>query len=148
MTWAAAVSAISLAVIALTLLIGGMLALRWMHELRQLLRTLERRTDVLDREARPALQAARVLFEDASRTVTVVRAEVEEVTGSARELRQRVTRAVRSADERLRDLEALLDVVQYEVEETALDIAAALRTTRRSASLLGAVKRAFGGRGR
>ena len=44
--------------------------------------------------------------------------------------------------------DALIDVLQYEVEETALDIAAAMRTTRRGTTVLRAMKRAFLGRGR
>ncbi len=148
MTWAVAVSAIGTAVIAVVLLVCGVVWLRWLSELRQLAVSVERLVDVLDRDARPALQAARTLAEDANRMVTAVKTEVDGFAGTARDLRKRVSRAARSADDRLRDLEALLDVVQYEVEETALDVAAALRTTRRGASILGAMKRAFAGRGR
>lgn len=148
MNWAVAVSAISTAAIAVVLLVCGIAWLRWLSELQRLAGSVERLVDVLDRDARPALQSARSLAEDAGKMVAAVRSEVDGFAGAASDVRQRVTRAARAADERIRDLEALLDVVQYEVEETALDVAAALRTTRRGASVLGAMKRAFVGRGR
>lgn len=148
MNWAVAVSAISTAVIALVLLVCGVAWLRWLAELQRLADSAERLLDILDRDARPALQSARAVVEDAGKMVASVRREVDGITDTAQDVRERVSRVARSADERLRDMEALLDVVQYEVEETALDVAAALRTTRRGASVLGAMKRAFVGRGR
>ena len=62
---------------------------------------------------------------------------------TSRDLRARLQRAADAAEGRLGDLEALLDVLYEEVEETALDVASALRTTRRGASVLSAMKRAF-----
>jgi len=44
---------------------------------------------------------------------------------------------------RLQDLDALAEVVQEEVQETALSAASLLRTVRRSGMVLGAARRAM-----
>jgi hypothetical protein len=67
---------------------------------------------------------------------------------SSKDLRARIRRATNAAEVRLSDLETLLDIVYEEVEDTALDVAAALRTTRRGAGVFAAMKRAFLRRGR
>jgi hypothetical protein len=56
--------------------------------------------------------------------------------------------AVDRIEDRLVDLDTLVDVVQEEVEETVLDVSAALRTTRRGSALAGTVKRLLFGKSR
>ncbi|NIR01794.1 MAG: hypothetical protein GTN78_16625 [Gemmatimonadales bacterium] len=148
MGWAEVVTAISTAVIAGVVLAFAVAGLMLMREVRALMGTMERLVDVLDRDARPALQSARTMAEDAGKVVAAVRAEVDGLAETSEDVRGRLNRLVRRAEERLQDLDALVDVVQYEVEETALDVAAALRTTRRGTSIARAMKRAFLGRGR
>ena len=109
---------------------------------------VERLLDVVDREARPALQSARTIMEDGQRLVASFRQEAEGVVGTAHDARERLERLVVKVEERLQDLDALIDVFQYELEETALDVAAALRTTRRGATVFRAMKRAFLRKGR
>jgi hypothetical protein len=104
---------------------------------------LGRVAGMLDREGRPMLQAARTAAEDAGKIISQLRGEVDQIVATSREVRGRVSSAAGSLDERARDLEAVLDVLQDEVEETALDVAAAMRATRRGTSVLRAVKRAF-----
>ncbi len=118
------------------------------REVRVLMRTLERTVDHLDRDARPALDSARKLVDDASHLVSAVRSETDGILHSSKDVRKRMERLVDRTEERLHDLDALIDVVQTEVEETALDVAAALRTTRRGASVFRSMKRAFLKRGR
>lgn len=146
MAWEA-VTAISVAVVAILLMALTVRVFAWTRERRRLWDALERLVDVLDREGRPTLLAARGVVDDAGKTVQTIRAEVEQLAGTSRELRTRVTGAADGLEERVRDLEAVLDILQEEVEETVLDVAAALRTTRRGASIAKALKRVFlGGR--
>lgn len=140
MDWAA-VSAISVVVIAVLAVALSVNAIVLMRDVRRLL-------DALDRDGRPALLAARSVLEDTGKTVTTVRAEVEQIVGASRELRTRVGAAAGALDERVRDLEVVLDVVQDEIEDTLLDVASVLRSTRRGASVARALKRVFLGRGR
>ncbi|MGD2136280.1 MAG: hypothetical protein PVF27_08970 [Gemmatimonadales bacterium] len=148
MSWAEAVTAISTAVIAVMVVLLGISWLLWLKEMQELQRTVERLVDVLDREARPALQSARQIMQDAEQVVGSFRSEAHGVVDTAHDARQRLERLVVKVEERLSDLDALIDVFQYEIEETALDVAAALRTTRRGASVVRAMKRAFLRRGR
>lgn len=143
MPWAEALSAISLGIIAIVLVVCGIAWLRWLHELHDFMRSVERLVSLLDHDARPALQSMRSVAEDVGHVVRTVRSEVDGYAEHAGELRGRVLKLVNQVEDRLRDLESVIDIVQSEVEEAALDFAAALRTTRRSASILRAVKRAF-----
>jgi hypothetical protein len=148
MGWPDIVSAIASAIIAVVLVAAGLAAVGLARELRGVRALLERLVGSFDSEGRPALQSARQLIDDASKVVAAVRAEADGVVATSRDVRERTEALVRRAEARLRDLDALVDVVQYELEETALDVAAALRTTRRGASVFRAMKRAFLGRGR
>ncbi len=132
MQWEA-LTAISVAILALMSLVLVAATAIWLRRLGR----------VLDRNGEPLLQAARSVAEDAGKIVSQLRGEVEQVVATSRELRERVGDAAGSLNERAQDLEAVLDILQDEVEETALDVAAALRATRRGTSVMRAVKRVF-----
>ena len=88
-------------------------------------------------------------LDDVRQFVGTIRAEVDGLAGTSRDLRARVVKAADAAEARLAELDALVDVVQQEVESAALDIAATLRTVRRGASLLDLGRRVVsGGAGR
>ena len=144
MGWAEVVTAISTAIIAAGVVIAGIT----MNEFRSLARAVQRVAELLERDARPTLDSARRLVDDAQHVVSSVRREAEDIVDSSQDVRERMQRLLKRTEERLQDLDALIDVVQYEVEETALDVAAALRTTRRGATVFRAMKKAFLGRGR
>jgi len=145
MGWAETVTAISTAIIALAVIATGVAV---MFTLKQF-RSLQAGTiELLERDARPTLDSARRLIDDAQHVVGSVRTEADGIVHSSKDVRKRVEALMERTEERLKDLDALIDVVQYEVEETALDVAAALRTTRRGASVFRTMKRAFVGRGR
>jgi hypothetical protein len=71
----------------------------------------------------------------------VVRHEAGAFAQTARRLRRKTVRAVDRIEAKLEDLETLYDVIHDEVEGTALDLAAALRTLRRGNGMLGKVRR-------
>lgn len=148
MGWAEQVTAISTAIIALAALVAGGMIVVVLSEFRSLKKVFERVAELLERDARPTLDSARRLVDDAQHMFQSVRRETEDIVDSSKDVRERLDRLMHRTEERLQDLDALLDVVQLEVEETALDIAAALRTTRRGASVLRTMKRTFLGRGR
>lgn len=147
MEWPAVVTAISTAVIALLLALPAVASFLLIRELRRAVRTMERFGETVRNEVLPAVQATRGIVDQASQIAASVRGEVDGILQTSQDLRGRVTRAADSTEDRLNDLEALLDVLYEEVEETALDVAAALRTTRRGVSVISAMKRVFG-RGR
>lgn len=121
-TWVAVVTAISLAILALATIAIALSAVVAALVLRTFLR-------VLQQLAGPAVNDVRQL-------VSTIRAEADAIAGTSRDLRQRIVQAADAAEARLADLDALFDVVQEEVETTALDVAATLRTVRRGLSVL------------
>ena len=60
---------------------------------------------------------------------------------TARRVRRKVTRGVDQLEAKLTDLETLYDLVYDEIEDTALDVTAALRSVRRGNGVLGRVRR-------
>jgi len=147
MSWEA-VTAISTAVIAIMVLAASVGFLVLMREVRLLTRGIQRVADSLEGHAQPVLDSVKKVVDDATEVVAAVKSEADGFVDSVRDVRTGVNALVGRVEERLQDLDALIDVLQYEVEETALDIAAAMRTTRRGTTVLRAMKRAFLGRGR
>lgn len=121
-TWVAVVTGISLAILALAAIAIALSSVIAVLALRTALR-------VLEGLAGPALGDVRQL-------VATIRAEADGLVGTSRELRTRILKAADAAEERLADLDALFEVVQDEVETTALDIAATLRNVRRGLTVL------------
>ena len=138
-----ALTAVSVAVLALMSAVLTIALMVWLRDLGRLLDRLDAFARVVERDGPPLLSAARSVTEDATRVVGSVREEVDQIVATSRDLRTRVSGAAGALDDRVRDLEAVLDVLQEEVEETALDVAAAFRATRRGASVLRGLKRAF-----
>ena len=55
--------------------------------------------------------------------------------GASRDVRHRIVKAADAAEERLTSLDALAEVMQEELEETAIDAAATMRDVRRGLSV-------------
>jgi len=121
-TWVGVVTALSLAIIALAVIAVAAAAVGAALAMRALIRLLQGL-------AGPALDDVRQL-------IGTIRTEVDGVTGTSRELRQRVVKAADAAQARLAELDALVEVVQDEVESVAIDVAGTLRTLRRGVGLL------------
>ena len=62
---------------------------------------------------------------------------------TSRRVRLRVERTAEAVEDRVIELETLLDIVQTEVEDTVLDVAAVLRSTRRGAGILRSLRKAI-----
>jgi hypothetical protein len=74
--------------------------------------------------------------------------EAHEVIRTSSEIRHDVRRGVDRVRERLEDLDALAEVMQEELEETALDVAARVRSVRTGAGVIGRIRRLLGRGGR
>ena len=148
MGWAPTVTAIATVVVAL-IAVGVVVAA--LPLIRQASRTgaaVERFLNLVQKDSKPLIEDARSMVSEANRAVIKLRAEIDGVVETSQDIRTRVGNAADAAESRLLDLEALLDVVQEEVEETVLDVAAALRTTRRGSTILRTMKRVFLGSGK
>jgi hypothetical protein len=87
------------------------------------------------------LGGLRRLIDQGQDMLVVVRQEVGAFTQTSRRLRRKLVRGVDNIEAKLGDLETLYDLVHDEVEDTALDVAAALRTSRQGNGMLGKVRR-------
>jgi len=126
--WVAPTAAIALVVIALSLLAMGAVVTAIGLGLRARSRAIGAQLTAVTTDARTVMGRLKV--------------EVEGYVDLSGEARAKLKGAMTSLERRLEDLDTLADVLQDEVEDTALSAASVLRTVRRSGSLLGAVRRA------
>lgn len=120
-SWVGVVSAISLVIIALAttaLAVASVVSGLRMHAF---VRAIE--------------QMAGAALGDVRQLITAIKGEADALVGTSRDIRERVVSAADAAERRLTDLDALVEVVQEEVEDTVLDTAATLRNVRRGLSL-------------
>ena len=120
-TWVGVVSAVSLAIIALAALVVAGAFIAAALGVRAAL-------TVVKNLAGPAITDVRQL-------IGSIKTEAEALVDTSRDIRHRIMRAADAAEERLTDLDALAEVMQEEIEETALDAAATLQNVRRGLSV-------------
>ncbi|HET8713482.1 MAG TPA: hypothetical protein VFM23_07350 [Gemmatimonadales bacterium] len=120
-TWVGVVSALSLAIIALAALVGAAAVVAAAWGVRSAVKALKNFTG-------PAIADVRQL-------IGSIKVEADALVGASRDVRQRIVRAADAAEERLTDFDALAEVVQTELEETAIDAAATMRDVRRGLSV-------------
>lgn len=146
--WPSVVTALSTLVIALVVVGLVVAMLIMLRRVTALSASMTRVLETVERDARPTIESVRRTAEEANRLGVAIRTEVEGFAGTSQRLRDRVERTSQALEERFSDLETLLDILQDEVEETVLDLAAVMRTTRRGAGLFRAARRVILGRKR
>jgi len=120
-TWVGVVSALSLAIIALAAVVVAVASAVSALGIRAFTRALEQL-------AGPAIQDVRQL-------IGAIKGEADALVGTSRDIRERIVSAADAAEHRLSDLNALVEVVQEEMEDSVVDAAATLRNVRRGLSL-------------
>lgn len=130
--WVGPTIAISLVVIAASFLLIGTVTLLVALALRRQNRALRTRLVAAATEVRALGDK--------------LKSEVEGFVELSAEARRRLRGAIDTVDGRLKDLDALVEVLQEEAEETALDVAALVRTVRRGGSVLGMARALRAGR--
>lgn len=120
-TWVGVVSALSLAIIALAAVVLAVSSVISVLRMHRFVRALE--------------ELAGPAIDDVRQLIGAIKGEADALVGTSREIRERIVRAADAAERRLSDLDALVEVVQDEVEDTVLDTAATLKNVRRGLSL-------------
>ena len=120
-TWVGVVSAISLMIIALAALVGGAAIVAAALGVRAAVKALKT-------FAGPAISDVRLLISN-------IKTEADALVGTSRDIRHRIVSAADAAEERLTALDSLAEVMQEELEETAIDAAATMRDVRRGLSM-------------
>ncbi|MGH7578874.1 MAG: hypothetical protein ACREM9_01785 [Gemmatimonadales bacterium] len=139
--WVGPTVAISLVVIAVAILAGAVAvavaALRIVGETRKLSTMIQGYQE----DVGQVVAGVRRLTDQGQDMLVIARQEVGAFTQTSRRIRRKLVRGVDSVEAKLADLETLYDLVHDEVEDTALDVAAALRTSRQGNGMLGKVRR-------
>jgi len=139
--WVGPTVAISLVVIAVSILAGAVAvavaALRIVGETRKLSTMIQGYQE----DVGQVVAGVRRLTDQGQDMLVIARQEVGAFTQTSRRIRRKLVRGVDSVEAKLADLETLYDLVHDEVEDTALDVAAALRTSRQGNGMLGKVRR-------
>jgi len=124
---AEAVSTIVLALAVLGVLLAVIGVLR---QLRKLTRTVGDVAKRLEKDAGPVMERARSVAANVDFITAAVRSDVEKVNESVARLNNRLKDASERMEERIQDFTALVEVIQGEAEDLALDTAAAVRGVR------------------
>lgn len=106
--------------------------------LRKSIIALQGTVERLTADAKPLLHQATRLSEDAHDIVKTVRREVDKLADAAGQVSERIHDLSDTAAVRIDQANALLDVLQGEVQDTALDAVAAARGLKVGAAALGA----------
>ena len=126
---AEAVSTIFLALVVLGVLLAliGVLL-----QLRRLARSVGEVTRRFEKDAGPVLERAKSVAENVDFITAAVRTDVQKLNNSVSRLNDRLKEASERMEERIQDFTALVEVLQTEAEDLALDTAAAVRGVRAS----------------
>ena len=140
-SWVGPTMAVSLAVLALAAIVftGAVayLAIRIMNEIEERKALLQG----VRRDVQEVMTSVRTVTGQAQEVMGLVRTEAGAFIATGRRIRRKVNRGVDRVERRFQDLEALYDVVHEEVEDTALDMAAAVRRLRRGGGMVGKFRR-------
>jgi methyl-accepting chemotaxis protein len=122
----------SVATIVLALVVLGVLGvlLAVLLQVRRLSRSLTDVAKRLERDAGPVVDRAKSVAENVDFISAAVRTDVESLNDTVSRLNARLAQASQRMEERIQDFNALVDVIQSEAEELALDTAAAVRGVR------------------
>ncbi len=140
-SWVGPTVAISVALIALSFLVMAFITIAVAHEARKKSGTMVRELTELRRDLAPALASINHFGEVGSDVIGQLRDEVGEVIKTSQGVRRGVDKAVRQAEGRLADLDALLEVATDEAEAALMDASAAIQSVRTSAGLLSHIGR-------
>ena len=139
--WVGPTVALSLLVVALSFVAIAVGVIVVASRLVEPVQQLSRMIQGLEEDLAWSLKGLRQLTEQSQELLALVRHEAGAFAQTSRRLRRQVIRGADRIQTRLADLETLYDVVHEEVEETALDVAAALRSVRRGNGVLGRIRR-------
>lgn len=139
--WVGPTMALSLVTIAIAFVVIAVACALAAREAAREMRQLSQVIDTLRGDLAPALGAVQAVSGEGQRLATLVGHEAEELVQASRQLREGVR-------DRLANLEAIYEVLEEEVEETALDVAVSLRNFRSGVGWFGRLRWLLGGRRR
>ncbi len=140
-SWVGPTMAIALAIIALSFVAVAVALVLVLSRLVQPLLELSRVIHNLQDDLSWSVKGVRQLTDQSQELLALVRQEAGAFAHAGRRLRRQVVKGADRIQAKLEDLETLYDVVHDEVEDTALDVAAVLRSVRQGNGVLGRIRR-------
>jgi uncharacterized protein YoxC len=122
----------AVATIVLTVAVLGVLVALFavLLQLRKLTRATESTVKRLGRDATPVMERAKSVAENVDFIAMAVRTDVQKLNESVSRLSHRLKDASIDMEKRIQDFTALVEILQAEAEDLALDTAAAVRGVR------------------
>jgi hypothetical protein len=116
----------------LTLIVLGVLValIDLLRQMRQLTRTAGSMMKRVEKDASPVIERAKSVAENVDFITMAVRTDIQKLNESVSRLSDRLKDASIDMEERIQDFTALVEVLQAEAEDLALDTAAAVRGVR------------------
>lgn len=139
--WVGPTVAISLVIVALSFVAVAAALVVVLTRLVEPLHQLSRVVQNLQEDLSWSVKGMRQLTDQSQELLALVRQEAGAFAHAGRRLRRQVVKGADRIQAKLEDLETLYDVVHEEVEDTALDVAAVLRSVRQGNGVLGRVRR-------
>jgi hypothetical protein len=139
--WVGPTMAISLVIIALSMLGAAIATIVAALRIAEQVKRVTQLVEGLQGDVAQTLASGRRLAEQGQDLVVLLRHEAGAFSETSRRVRRKVTRGIDRLESKLSDLETLYDLVHDEIEDTALDVTAALRSVRRGNGVLGRVRR-------
>jgi phage-related minor tail protein len=139
--WIGPTMAVSLVIIAGSFGVIAMAVARVARTMLEETRNLRTAIEELRGELSPALGAVKTMSDQTHRLTSMIGNEAEELVRASQSLREGVR-------ERLHNLEAIYEVLEEEVEETAIEVAVTLRAFRTGRGWFSRIRRLLLGRGR
>ena len=141
--WVGPVGAISLVIIALAFIVIALAVALMGKGVATAVHALRKEIVELRTELDPTLRGLREAAGEGRVLVAKLQHEVEAVIETSQRVRVDVDRGLRRARRRLSDLDALAEVMQEEVTDTALDVASRVRSFRTTTSVIGRLRHLF-----
>jgi uncharacterized protein YoxC len=136
--WVGPTIALSLVIIALAFVAIALALAMTARQAAQEMRQLSGVMESLRADLAPALGAVAAVSNEGQRLAGIVGDEAEALVKASRALRE-------GLQERVANIEAIYEVLEEEIEETALEVAVTLRTVRSGAGWFGRLRRLLGG---
>lgn len=139
--WVGPTAALSLVVIALAFAAIAAGSVLLAQAVRKEIAELSDKLESIRGDLHDAMHAVRRVAETGEELSVKLKEEVQHYLTTSRAIRHDLERGVRQVKSRLADLDALYEVVHDEVEDTALDVAAKVRSVRQGTSMVGRLRR-------
>ena len=130
------IASVASSLLTIAFLVFVVAAVPAMWNLRKSYRRVSKLLDRIDSDIAPIMRHASTVADNVNYVTTAIRTDVQQIQATIAAANERLQRAVGVTEARLRDMSALLEVVQDEAERAFVSTASTVRGVRQGASTL------------